>query len=107
MRQATIPGSVKLAALLLLCALAPSALAHAVSPGAMRFGARRWPDASGFVGSWIREGVIDTTNPFYMPLGTNGQACDTCPSHRTAGASPPPTPRPASPRRVDWTRFSA
>jgi hypothetical protein len=51
---------------------------RAVGPAAMRFGAQRWPDAFGFVGSWSPSGVIDTSNPFYQPLGTNGQACVTC-----------------------------
>jgi hypothetical protein len=78
MGRAVVPGWVRIAIVLILCGLVQISVVRAIGPAAMRFGAQRWPDASGFVGSWSPRGVIATSNPFYQPLGTNGQACVTC-----------------------------
>ena len=35
-------------------------------------------DASGVLRTFTSTGTIDTTNPFFLPLGTNGRSCGTC-----------------------------
>lgn len=37
-----------------------------------------FPDSSGYLGTLSTTGSIDTTNPFFQSLGTNGRACVTC-----------------------------
>jgi cytochrome c peroxidase len=41
-----------------------------------------FPNASGIAQTLHTSGVIDITNPFFMPLGSNGRSCDTC--HRAS-----------------------
>ncbi|TAM79097.1 MAG: hypothetical protein EPN47_18995 [Acidobacteria bacterium] len=37
-----------------------------------------FPDPSGVLGTMSTTGSIDTTNPFFQSLGTNGRSCATC-----------------------------
>lgn len=37
-----------------------------------------FPDSSGVLGTLSTTGSIDTTNPFFQSLGTNGRSCATC-----------------------------
>lgn len=36
------------------------------------------PNAGGIAATYSTAGPIDFTNPFFLPLGTNGRSCDTC-----------------------------
>jgi cytochrome c peroxidase len=36
------------------------------------------PDATGLLRTFTASGVLDTDNPFFQPLGSNGRSCDTC-----------------------------
>jgi len=36
------------------------------------------PDASGSIGVYSTAGLIDTSNPFFQSLGSNGRSCSTC-----------------------------
>ena len=40
------------------------------------------PDASGWLRTFTPAGTIDTGNPFFQSLGTNGRSCNSC--HRQA-----------------------
>ncbi|MDR3386315.1 MAG: hypothetical protein P4L92_04625 [Rudaea sp.] len=59
-------------ALASLCTI--GGLAKANSAGSNLTGA----DATGVVGTFTASGSIDTTNPFFQSLGTNGRACASC-----------------------------
>ena len=37
-----------------------------------------FPDSTGYLGTLSTTGSIDTTNPFFQNLGTNGRTCATC-----------------------------
>ncbi len=78
MRGLHITAWIKVAVALVVCGLMPLGLAHAVGPYKLRFGLQLWPDASGFVGNWTPQGTIAARGPFFQPLGTNGQTCETC-----------------------------
>src|SRR5690606_28237396 len=36
------------------------------------------PNASGLLRTFTASGTLDTDNPFFQPLGSNGRSCDTC-----------------------------
>jgi len=42
------------------------------------------PDATGQLSTYTTNGSIDTTNPFFQNLGTNGRTCNSC--HRPENA---------------------
>src|SRR6266571_4978775 len=42
------------------------------------------PDATGQLATYTTNGSIDTTNPFFQNLGTNGRTCNSC--HRPENA---------------------
>ena len=42
------------------------------------------PDATGLIRTYTSSGTIDTNNPFFQSLGTNGRSCNTC--HRAEQA---------------------
>jgi cytochrome c peroxidase len=50
----------------------------AVSPGAPIPNLQPFADPTGTVATYNTAGDIDTTNPFFQSLGTNGRACVTC-----------------------------
>jgi cytochrome c peroxidase len=60
--------------------LAAAALGPAARGGGDRGGRReQWfPNASGVSANFSANGPIDTNNPFFLSLGTNGRACVTC-----------------------------
>jgi hypothetical protein len=39
---------------------------------------RVYPDSTGAVSSFSSNGALDTSNPFFQSLGSNGRACITC-----------------------------
>ncbi len=49
-----------------------------VSPGAPIPNLQPFADPTGIVATYNTAGDIDTTNPFFQSLGTNGRACVTC-----------------------------
>jgi hypothetical protein len=46
-------------------------------------------DRAGLAASFQTSGSIDTTNPFFQPLGTNGRSCATCHDSRTGWTMTP------------------
>ena len=63
------PAACLSAAAVLICAAAAAAAAEYEITA---------PDATGLIGTYTADGVIDTTNPFFQSLGTNGRSCSTC-----------------------------
>src|SRR6516225_4623776 len=53
--------------------VAITALAGAFDPNLQDF-----PDPTGAVRTFSTTGSVDTSNPFFQSLGTNGRACITC-----------------------------
>lgn len=49
-----------------------------VSPGAPISNLQPFPDPTGTFATYNTAGDIDTTNPFFQSLGSNGRACVTC-----------------------------
>lgn len=46
-------------------------------------------DATGMIRTYTANGAIDTTNPFFQSLGTNGRSCSTCHRPETAWSITP------------------
>ncbi|HMM56104.1 MAG TPA: cytochrome c peroxidase [Rudaea sp.] len=63
--------------LALACAFSATA-----APDAFTSGALTTADASGWLRTFTPAGTIDTGNPFFQSLGTNGRSCNSC--HRQA-----------------------
>ncbi len=63
--------------LALACAFSATA-----APDAFTSGALTTADASGWLRTFTPTGTIDTSNPFFQSLGTNGRSCNSC--HRQA-----------------------
>ena len=66
--------------LLRAAALAAALLASTGSDagGAARNGTLLFPNPSGMAATFSTSGSIDTTNPFFQSLGTNGRSCASC-----------------------------
>ena len=58
--------------------LALGVAAHAAGLPAISFNLEPFPDAQGLVATYSTSGRIDTRNPFFQSLGTNGRSCATC-----------------------------
>ena len=59
--------------------LAAAAVAHAANGSSViLFNLEPFPDPSGLVATYSTNGYIDTRNPFFQSLGTNGRSCATC-----------------------------
>lgn len=52
-----------------------------------------FPDASGWIATVQTDGAVDTSNPFFQSLGTNGRSCATCHDSRQAMSITPPAAR--------------
>ena len=72
-------ASCKLAYFVLLCTAISVAQSNSKIPNPLVL-----PDASGQLSTYTTKGFIDTTNPFFQNLGTNGRTCNTC--HRPEDA---------------------
>ncbi|HST26872.1 MAG TPA: hypothetical protein VLK26_00720 [Rudaea sp.] len=65
-----------------ILALACAFGAMAAAPDAFRSDPLTTPDANGWLRTFTPAGTIDTGNPFFQSLGTNGRSCNSC--HRQA-----------------------
>ena len=72
-------ASCRLAYFVLLCTAISVAQSNSKIPNPLVL-----PDASGQLSTYTTKGFIDTTNPFFQNLGTNGRTCNTC--HRPEDA---------------------
>jgi hypothetical protein len=114
----------RLAALTLLPGLLAFFLTQAAQILGQASGLAFFPDSLGALGVYSTGGTLDTTNPFFQVLGTNGRSCDTChkasdgysitPAHiqdcfaATKGADPMFRPNDGSPAGAErWCLRSA
>ena len=68
---------------------------------------RVFDDATGQTATYTPSGPFDSTNPFFVSLGTNGRVCGTCHDPAANWTVTPAGVRRASRRRTERTRFSA
>src|SRR5262249_54132146 len=87
-----------IAALASALGIAAAARAMADSPPLL-FNLEPFPDSTGVVTTYNVNGRIDTRNPFFQSLGSNGRSCATC--HVASQAMP--ISRPDIRRRFDAT----
>jgi len=63
----------------LVSTLSAAGAAHAAGdPATLLFNLEPFRDPSGFIATYDVDGHIDTRNPFFQSLGTNGRSCATC-----------------------------
>ncbi|MFI4970754.1 MAG: hypothetical protein ACHP7D_11165 [Lysobacterales bacterium] len=64
--------------LLLLATIAPAIAAGTGPADPFHGDPMTTPDASGWLRTYTADGTIDTGNPFFQSLGTNGRSCGSC-----------------------------
>src|SRR5712691_10288792 len=87
-RAAVFTGMLACATLILACAIFATSghgQFHSSIPNLQPF-----PDPSGDLSTFTANGVIDTNNPFFQDLGTNGRRCVTCHQASDAWTVTPP-----------------
>lgn len=78
----------------LVSTLSIAGTAHAASdPAALLFNLEPFRDPSGLIATYDLTGRIDTRNPFFQSLGTNGRSCATCHVASQAMSLSPPDVR--------------